>query len=147
MPMTRMSQYAQGVQIYCAPTVDDRPVWSATMTTIALEGRCFVVSASQFLTRLAVPDDFRSVQGSSKDTVLINGGSIVVSPLGQVLCGPSFGGETILTAELDLREIVRGKMDFDVAGHYARPDVFRLEIDRSAKKTISQDTWRNDRST
>lgn len=136
MPMLRMSQYAQGPQIYCAPTVDDRPVWSSTMSTIALEGRCFVVSASQFLTRKSLPNGFETVQGSSEDTVLINGGSVIVSPLGEILFGPSFGCETILTAELDLNEIVRGKMDFDVAGHYARPDVFRLEIDRRVKQSV-----------
>ncbi|MEM6473276.1 MAG: carbon-nitrogen hydrolase family protein [Planctomycetota bacterium] len=140
MPMLRMSQYAQGVQVYTAPTVDDRPVWNSTMTTIALEGRCFVVSASQFLTRQSVPDDFETVQGEQRDTVLINGGSVIVSPLGQLLCGPSFGNEDTLHAELDLTEIARGKMDFDVVGHYARPDIFRLEVDRTPKQPVSSNS-------
>jgi len=128
MPLLRISQYAQGVEIYCAPTVDDRPNWASTMTTIALEGRCFVVSASQFLTRANAPDDYKPVQGDSPDTVLINGGSVIISPLGEVLAGPVFGEEAIIAAELDFNDITRGKMDFDVVGHYARPDVFDLKI-------------------
>ncbi len=136
MPMLRMSQYAQGCEIYCAPTVDDRPNWTSTMTTIALEGRCFVAAASQFMTRSNAPDDFKPVQGDSPDTVLINGGSVIISPLGKVLAGPVFGEEAILTADLDFADIARGKMDFDVSGHYARPDVFSLGVNRSPKKAV-----------
>jgi len=136
MPMLRMSQYAQGVEIYCAPTVDDREVWSSLMRTIALEGRCFVISASQFMRRADAPDDFKPVQGDEPDTVLINGGSVIVSPSGEVLAGPVFGEETILYADLDAGEIARGKMDFDVAGHYARPDVFRLNVNSAAQTSV-----------
>ncbi len=110
MPLLRMAMYAKGIQIYCAPTVDDRDTWLPTMQHIALEGRCFVVSACQF-----VPG-------------LIRGGSLVVSPLGRILAGPHYGSECILRAELDLAEIAEGKYDLDVAGHYARPDIFRLIV-------------------
>ena len=58
----------------------------------------------------------------------MRGGSSIVGPLGQVLAGPVFDGPAILAAELDLNEIPKGKYDFDVAGHYARPDVFRLHV-------------------
>jgi nitrilase len=136
MPMLRMSQYAQGVEVYCAPTVDDRESWTSLMRTIALEGRCFVLSANQFMKRSDAPDDYHPVQGDDPDTVLINGGSVIVSPLGEVLAGPCFGEETILYAPLDPKEITRGKMDFDVAGHYARPDVFTLEVDRSKRSPV-----------
>lgn len=128
MPLLRMSQYQQGVQFYCAPTVDDRNSWRALMQTIALEGRCFVLSACQFLTRADAPPDFHPVQGDAPETVLINGGSHIVSPLGERLVDPVYRRETILTAELDPGDIARGKMDFDVAGHYARPDVFRFAV-------------------
>ncbi len=128
MPLLRMSQYAQGIEFYCAPTVDDRDSWASTMTTIALEGRCFVLSACQFMTRADAPVDFSSIQGDDPKTVLINGGSLIISPLGKILAGPDFGRETILTAELDMGDIARGKMDFDVAGHYARPDVLELRV-------------------
>jgi nitrilase len=128
MPMLRMAMYAKGVQLYCAPTVDDRETWLPTMRHIALEGRCFVLSACQYLTRGDCPKDYACIQGNDPATVLIRGGSCIVAPLGQVLAGPHFGGEAILTAELDMGEIARGKYDFDVAGHYSRPDIFRLTV-------------------
>lgn len=130
MPLLRMSQYAQGVQFYCAPTVDDRENWATTMRTIALEGRCFVLSSCQFMTREHVPSDFATVQGTDEDTTLINGGSFIVSPLGEMLTDRVMGKETILTADLDLDDMARGKMDFDVVGHYARADVFSLNINK-----------------
>ena len=136
MPALRLSQYAAGVEIYCAPTVDDRENWSALMRTIALEGRCFVLSANQFMRRDNAPADFKPVQGDTPQTVLINGGSMIVSPLGEVLAGPAFGEETILYADLDPDEIIRGKMDFDVSGHYARADVFMLEVNRTRQTPI-----------
>jgi len=136
MPMLRMSQYAQGVEIYCAPTVDDRESWTSLMRTVALEGRCFVLSASQFMIRTDAPEDFEVAQGNAPQNVLINGGSIIVSPLGDILAGPIFGEETILYADLDASEIARGKMDFDVAGHYARADVFKLVINRAPSAAV-----------
>ncbi len=139
MPMLRMTLYAQNVQFYCAPTVDDREQWAPTMQTIALEGRCFVLSACQYLTRGHAPDDFRPVQGDAPDTVLIRGGSVIVSPLGRVLAGPVFDEEAIVAAELDMAEIARGKYDFDVAGHYARPDVFRLHVNRAPQNPVVDD--------
>ncbi|MEO1252994.1 MAG: carbon-nitrogen hydrolase family protein [Pseudomonadota bacterium] len=137
MPMARMSQYAQGIEILCAPTVDDRDNWSALMRVAALEGRCFVLSANQYMRRDNAPADYRPIQGDAPDTVLINGGSMIVSPLGEVLAGPVFGEETLLFADLDPADIARGKMDFDVAGHYARADIFRLEIDKRSKYPVA----------
>jgi len=136
MPALRLSQYNQGVELYCAPTVDDRESWSALMRTIALEGRCFVISASQFLTRADCPDDYHPVQGDAPDTVLINGGSVIISPLGDVLAGPVFGQNAIITAEIDMEDITRGKYDFDVTGHYSRPDVFELHVNRAEQKSV-----------
>lgn len=137
MPALRMSQYAQGVELYCAPTVDDRESWISLMRTIALEGRCFVLSANQFMRRSDAPPDFEPVQGNDPDTVLIKGGSTIVSPLGAVLAGPVFGEEAILYADLDADDIARGKMDFDVTGHYARADIFNLVVDRAPKRPVS----------
>ncbi len=136
MPQLRLAMYQKGVEFYCAPTVDDRDVWLPTMQTIALEGRCFVLSACQFLTRGDGPEDFDPIQGDTPDTVLIRGGSCIVSPLGEVLAGPVFGQETILAAELDKSEIVRGKYDMDVVGHYARPDVFTLSVNEEPQKLV-----------
>jgi nitrilase len=109
MPLLRAAMYQQGIQLYCAPTVDDRDTWPLTMRHIALEGRCFVLSACQY-------------------TDLIRGGSMIVGPLGKVIAGPCYGTERILIADLDVGEIAEGKFDLDVAGHYARPDVFRLDV-------------------
>jgi nitrilase len=128
MPMLRMAMYAQGVEIYCAPTVDDRETWLSTMRTIALEGRCFVLSACQFLRRSDCPPNYAAIQGDDPATVLIRGGSCIVDPLGNVLAEPRFGEEAIRFAELDRRVLARGKYDLDVAGHYARPDIFKLTI-------------------
>jgi nitrilase len=131
MPMLRMAMYAKGVALYCAPTADDRDTWLPSMRHVALEGRCFVLTACQFLRKGDFPASVRVALGEGPDAVLMRGGSAIVSPLGRVLAGPDFDGETILTAELDLNEIGRGKFDFDVAGHYSRPDVFRLEVNEA----------------
>lgn len=128
MPMLRMHMYAQGIQLYCAPTADHRDTWLPSMRHIALEGRCFVLSCCQYLTRADCPEDYPAIQGNDPATVLMRGGSCIIGPLGQILAGPNFDGPCILTAELDLNEIPRGKYDFDVVGHYARPDIFRLHV-------------------
>jgi len=128
MPLLRMAMYAKGIQLYCAPTVDDRDTWFVAMRHIAVEGRCFVLSACQFMRRDGYPPDYPCIQGDAPETVLIRGGSSIIAPRGRVLAGPCYDGECILTAELDLGEIAEGKYDLDVAGHYARPDVFRLVV-------------------
>lgn len=137
MPLLRMAMYAKGVQLYCAPTADDRETWLPTMRHVALEGRCFVLSACQYLTRDDCPADYAAIQGDDPRTLLMRGGSCIVSPLGQVLAGPHFDGERILTADLDLADITRGKYDLDVAGHYARPDVFRLHVNESPAPPVT----------
>ncbi len=131
MPMLRMAMYSKNVALYCAPTADDRDTWLTTMQHIALEGRCFVLTACQFLRKKNFPDTVRVSLGDSPDAVLMRGGSAIISPLGKVLAGPHFGGETILSATLDLDDIGRGKFDFDVAGHYSRPDVFQLIVNEA----------------
>ncbi len=137
MPLLRTAMYAKGVDLWCAPTVDDRDAWQATMRHIALEGRCFVLSANQYLRRDALPADLHPVQGDEPDTVLIGGGSVIVSPLGEVLAGPLRDGEGILTAQLDLDDLTRARFDLDTTGHYARPDIFTLHVDESPHSTVT----------
>jgi nitrilase len=136
MPLFRAAMYAQGVELYCAPTVDDRECWVSTMRHVALEGRCFVLSACQYLVRRDCPPDYDAIQGNAPDVELIRGGSLIVGPLGQVLAGPVYGREAILVADLDRDDLARGKFDLDAVGHYARPDVFRLYVDRSPKAPV-----------
>jgi nitrilase len=136
MPMLRMAMYAKGVALYCAPTADDRDTWLPTMRHVALEGRCFVLSACQFIRKKEFPATVRMSLGDSPDAVIMRGGSAIVSPLGEVLAGPDFSGETILVADLDLNDIGRGKFDFDVAGHYSRPDVFQLVVNEAPARAV-----------
>ena len=131
MPMLRMAMYSKNVALYCAPTADDRDTWLPTMQHVALEGRCFVLTACQFLRRQDFPDTVRVSLGESPDAALMRGGSAIISPLGKVLAGPNFDGETILTTALDLNDIGRGKFDFDPVGHYSRPDVFQLIVNEA----------------
>src|SRR5581483_1847334 len=117
MPLLRTAMYGKGVEIWCAPTADGRDTWLPSMQHVAIEGRCFVLSCNQ------VNDRTR-------------GGSCIISPFGKVLAGPLWDEEGILTAEVDRREIARGKFDLDVVGHYARPDVFQLIVDETAKPAV-----------
>lgn len=136
MPMLRMAMYSKNVALYCAPTADDRDTWLSSMQHIALEGRCFVLTACQFIRKRDFPQTVRVSLGDSPDAVLMRGGSAIVSPLGKILAGPHFDGETILTATLDLGDIGRGKFDFDVAGHYSRPDVFQLTVNEAPMDAV-----------
>ena len=127
MPLARMAMYGKGVDIYLAPTADARDTWQATLRHIACEGRCFVLGCNQFVTKEMYPPDLDGIEDlAGQPEVLCRGGSAIISPLGDVLAGPLYGEEGILYADLDLGEVARGKIDFDVVGHYARPDVFQL---------------------
>ena len=88
------------------------------------------------ITRGAFDADYDCALGDAPDTVLMRGGSLIVSPHGQIVAGPDFSGETILYADIDLDEVTRGKYDFDVVGHYARPDIFRLTVDESKRSAV-----------
>jgi nitrilase len=136
MPLLRAAMYAKGVELYCALTVDDRDTWLPTVTHIALEGRCFVLSACQFLRRADLPAGYPTGRLPDGQEVVIRGGSCVVGPLGQLLAGPTYGEECIMTADLDRADLARAKFDFDAVGHYARPDVFRLEVDERPQKSV-----------
>lgn len=134
MPQLRLHQYAQGVELWCAPTVDDRDQWQHAMRHIAWEGRCFTLSACQFATRGDYPADYESGPEAAPEGILIRGGSVIVSPMGEVLAGPIYGEEAVLVADLDMRDIARGKFDLDVTGHYARPDLFKLSVNIEVQK-------------
>lgn len=137
LPLMRAAMYAKGIEIYCAPTADQRDSWIASMRHIAVEGRCFVLSCNQFNRRRDFPPEYHSVFGEEPDAIVCRGGSCIVDPFGNFLAGPNTEGETILTAEIDRAQIVRGKYDLDVVGHYARPDIFQLHIDERPKQPVT----------
>ena len=136
MPLLRTAMYAQGIELYCAPTVDDREVWVPTMRHVAREGRCFVLSACQYTQRRDYPADYAPIQGDDPDTVLIRGGSVIVDPLGNLLAGPVYDQSQVLVADLDLSLIPRARYDFDPVGHYARPDLFTLVVNTTPQSPV-----------
>ena len=132
MPLYRTALYEKGVQLYLAPTADSRDGWLASMRHIALEGRCFVLSCNQFARRRDYPPDYPGDFPGGPDTIVTRGGSCIVNPLGEVIAGPVYDAEAILTADIDLGDTIRGKFDLDVVGHYARPDVFQLTVNENS---------------
>jgi len=137
LPLMRAAMYAKGIELYCAPTADPRDSWIASMRHIAVEGRCFVLSCNQFNRRRDFPSDYGAEIGADPDAIVTRGGSCIVDPFGNFLAGPNTSDEVILTAEIDRAQIVRGKFDLDVVGHYARPDIFHLQVDERAKKPVT----------
>ncbi|PRQ32497.1 putative hydrolase, 3-cyanoalanine hydratase [Rosa chinensis] len=133
MPLLRTAMYAKGIEIYCAPTADSRDLWQASMTHIALEGGCFVLSANQFCRRKDYPPPPEYIFSGTEeeltpDSVVCAGGSVIISPSGTILAGPNYDGEALISADLDIGDIARAKFDFDVVGHYARPEVLSLIV-------------------
>lgn len=136
MPLLRQAMYAKGVEIYCMPTADDRPTWQATAQHIAIEGRVFVLSSCQVITRDAFPDDHPVEYELPGGDILMRGGSVIIDPAGQVLAGPVFDEEAILYADLDPDAKTRSHLDFDAVGHYARPDVFTLTVHEGPAESV-----------
>jgi nitrilase len=129
MPLFRSAMYSKGLDIWCAPTVDERDIWQASMRHIAYESRCFVISACQFQApaSLAMGSGI-TLRDRAEDVPMIRGGSCIVSPFGEVIAGPLYVQEGLVVAEVDMNDVVRARFDLDVAGHYARPDVFELRV-------------------
>jgi nitrilase len=124
MPEARMELYKQNIEIYLAPTADSRDTWQSSMIHIASEGRCYVLGCNQFVTKEMYPKELRE-QLKDQPEIMSRGGSVIVSPIGQIIAGPLFDSEGILYAELSEKELIKSKFDFDVNGHYSRPDIFR----------------------
>lgn len=127
MPLARMAMYRKGVDIYLAPTADARERWNHTMIHIALEGRCFVLGCNQYITKSMYPDKYQHLVQTEPEEFCA-GGSVIISPTGEVISGPLYGESGALIAELDLTDITRARMDFDVSGHYSRDDIFELKV-------------------
>jgi len=132
MPLLRYHMYSQNIQIYLAPTADGRDTWIPTMRHIAIEGRTFVLSANQFVRTKNMPKHHPLPEEfADSESVLTNGGSVIIDPFGKILAGPLYGQEGLILAEIDTDQCIKGKMDFDVCGHYSRSDCFQLIVNNN----------------
>lgn len=137
MPLARTALYTKGVDIYLAPTADARDAWQSTIQHIALEGRCFVLAANQYITKSMYPRDLGPEALTDLEMApeeMCRGGSAILSPLGDHLAGPLYGREGILYADLDPDALAGARFDFDPIGHYARPDIFSFAVDERSRR-------------
>jgi nitrilase len=138
MPLARFALYAKGPDIYLAPTWDAGSGWVSTMRHIALEGRCWVLGNGTAMQGRDVPEDFpgRAALFPDEDDWFNPGDSVVVAPDGKIVAGPLRNERGILYAECDVEAAAAARRTLDVAGHYGRPDVFRLEVRAGAQPPI-----------
>jgi nitrilase len=127
MPLARFSLYESGVEVYLAPTAEDSEQWHDSMKHIARESRAFVLSCCVYQRASSYPEDVQLAEG---DELVGRGGSAILGPDGCYLAGPLWDEEGILYAELDPQRLYEERQRFDPAGHYHRPDVFRLKVRR-----------------
>jgi nitrilase len=138
MPLARFALFADGVEIYCAPTWDCGDGWLTTMQHIAREGRCWVLGNGTSIQGRDVPADFpgRAMLFPDEEEWLNDGDSVIISPDGETVAGPLRKQHGILFAECDPGGAAAAKRTLDVTGHYHRPDIFRLEVTRSAPAPV-----------
>jgi nitrilase len=132
MPLARAAMYEQGIDILLAPTWDNSDVWVSSMRHIAKEGRCYVLGITSCLRATDVPQALNGRDDiyGGEDDWMSRGNTVIVDPRGAILAGPISEIERTLYAEVDLDKVRQARREFDVVGHYARPDVFRLEVRR-----------------
>jgi nitrilase len=138
MPLARFSLYAQGVQVYVAPTWDEGDGWIASMRHIALEGRCWVLGAGCSIQAKDVPEDLpgHDLLYPDPDVWLNVGDSVIVAPDGELVAGPLRKEHGVLRATIDPSRATAAHYTLDAAGHYHRPDVFSLQIDRRRREPV-----------
>lgn len=141
MPLARFHLYAQGVDIWTAPTLAPGDAWVATMRHLAREGRCYVVGVNPCVHVDQIPVDFphrdRLWDKQRKGEWVEQGNAVIVNPAGEILAGPAREEETILTADVDLTEVRAARRLFDATGHYNRPDVFQLTVDTRPRRAVN----------
>lgn len=138
MPLARYALFSQDIDIYVAPTWDSGDTWYASMNHIAREGGCWVLSSATAMSGSDVPDDFPERDTLFDSDEWINpGDAIVIKPFGGVHAGPMHQEKGILYAEIDLEEAQKSRKALDIAGHYNRPDIFNLEVDRRTMPPVT----------
>jgi nitrilase len=142
MPLARYALYAEGVEIYVASTWDDGAIWTATMQHIAAEGRCWVLGSGCSLRAADIPESFPGRAGMfpDPDEWINPGDSVVVAPGGDIVAGPLHAEHGLLFADIDPRSAAAARRTLDVTGHYSRPDIFELAIDRGARQPVTYRT-------
>ena len=138
MPLARFALYAQGVEIYIAPTYDSGDDWLGSLRHIAREGGCWVVGCGNALTVDDIPNDFpEKARLYPEPEEWINAGdSVVIAPGGEIIAGPLRKQQGILYADVDVNRVGIARRTFDVAGHYSRPDIFSLHVNTRAMKPV-----------
>lgn len=138
LPLARCALYAQGVDIYVAPTYDSGERWVVSMRHIARESGCWVLSSCIAFQVRDLPDDLpgRAQLYADEDEWLNPGDSVVVAPGGRVVAGPLHEEQGILYADVDLQKVADSRRSLDVVGHYARPDLFRLHVHARAAEPV-----------
>jgi nitrilase len=138
MPLARAAIYAQNVEIYCAPTGDHRENWLASMQHIGREGSTFVVSVAPSVQGADFPQDMpcRDKIAPADDDWICPGNAIICSPLGEILAGPMRAEKGFLSADINLEDVRTARRSFDVVGHYSRPEVLQLKVNRAAMDPV-----------
>jgi len=141
MPLSRQALYAQGVELYLAPTWDYGEDWIGSMRHIAREGRCWVASCATAMQASDLPDDLpgRAELYADPDEWINDGDAILIAPGGKVVAGPLHRDKGVLRGEVDASRVASARRSLDVAGHYSRPDIFKLSIDRRPQRPVDFD--------
>ncbi|MDQ7050635.1 MAG: carbon-nitrogen hydrolase family protein [Enterobacterales bacterium] len=139
MPLARYALYAQGVEIYIAPTYDSGDNWMGSLQHIAREGGCWVLGSCNLINESDLPQYFPEKESlyPEKNGWINGGGSAVIAPDGKIVAGPMINESGILYYDIDLEKAANAKRAFDVAGHYSRPDIFNLEVNNKPQSSIS----------
>lgn len=130
MPLARVALYEKGISIYISPNTNDNEEWQNTIRHIAIEGHCYFINSDMLITKASYPKDLNEYDAlSDLSDIACRGGSCVIDPYGHLVSDCVWDEEKIIYADLDMQRVPASKMEHDVCGHYARPDVLKLEVE------------------
>ena len=130
MPLARVALYQKGVALYISPNTNDNEEWQNTIRHIAIEGHCFFINADMYFTKDMYPKTASGDEEIAKlNDIVCRGGSCVIDPYGHAVSETVWDKEEIIYADLDMQKVPASRMEHDVCGHYARPDVLKLSVE------------------